>query len=711
MSRRFVICLMTILLLRNGDAASLKGQRLLQPFDYRGVTLDDGPLKRQFDEVREYYLRIPNDDLLKGFRARAGLPAPGVDLGGWYSSDIFHIFGQILSGLARMHAATGDVACRDKANALLREWGKSIASDGYFFFSAKPNAPHYIFDKMVGGLVDMHLYCGSREAINYLNRITDWAIKNLDRARPYGADPNEWYTLSENLYRAYLATGDAKFRDFARVWEYTEYWDVYARNADIHGARPDGKRTGAYHAYSHVNTLGGAGAAYLVTGERRYLDALKNAYDYLQSHQCFATGGYGPNEQLLPREPFLNALAETHNTFETQCGSWAAFKMAKYLISLTGDAKYGDWIERLVINGIGASISMSADGRVFYYSDYNPSGGWKQNIGFGWSCCAGTRPMAVADTHDLIYFHDADNLYVNLFAPSTVQWKRKSAMVTVRQRTQFPESETVEFTVSLARPQSFGINLRAPAWLAAPMVVRVNDQPMAAQADERHWVRVRRAWRNRDRLTVTLPMKFWVSRFDPSRPYPAAILRGPVVLAIRSEINPSNKVDLARLDETLVPSAGEPLTYHLTTLLSALVRPFYAFKEGEPYFLYLDPKAANRFPHRLITFSPHWQDAGAFRFSNVVGATAEFTFEGTGVRWLGYRFDDAGHGEVRIDGQVVAIVDQFGPGRNLPFDWKHEGLTLGKHTVKITLLPEKNPASKDRYLNVAGFEVIRPETR
>ena len=76
---------------------------------------------------------------------------------------MFHIFGQIVSGLSRLYAATGNPACRNKADALLAEWAKCIAPDGYFFFSAKPNAPHYIYDKMVGGLVDAYLYCGNQE--------------------------------------------------------------------------------------------------------------------------------------------------------------------------------------------------------------------------------------------------------------------------------------------------------------------------------------------------------------------------------------------------------------------------------------------------------------------------------------------------------------------------------------------------------------------
>ncbi len=280
-----------------GKAAELVGHRSIEPFDYRGVTLESGPLKQQVDEVRAFYLAIPDDDLLKGFRTRAGKPAPGKDLGGWYGSDTFLVFGQIVSGLARLHAATGDAACRDKANRLIAEWAKCIEPDGYFYASRKPNAPHYVYDKMLWGLLDAHAYCGNREALVDLDRITEWAIKNLDRKRRVNDTATEWYTLSENLYRAFLATGQAKYREFAEVWEYRDYWDIYARDGDIFAPRPDGQRNTSYHAYSHVNTLGGAGAAYQVTGDMHYLDILRHAYVFLKQSQCFATGGFGPDEQ------------------------------------------------------------------------------------------------------------------------------------------------------------------------------------------------------------------------------------------------------------------------------------------------------------------------------------------------------------------------------------------------------------------------------
>jgi DUF1680 family protein len=682
------------------------GHRVIEPFDYRGVTLEPGPVQKQVDEVRRFYLAISDDDLLKGFRARAGLPAPGKDLGGWYSSDTFLVFGQIVSGLARLYASTGDVACRDKANRLLSEWAKCIEPDGYFYASRKPNAPHYIYDKMLWGLLDSFSYCDNRESLRSLSHITDWATKNLDRSRRVNDTATEWYTLSENLYRAYLVTGDPKYRQFAEVWEYHDYWDLFARGGDPFGPRPDGTRSSVYHAYSHVNNLGGAAAAYLVKGDVTYLDVIKKAYVYLQAEQCFATGGFGPDEELLPRQKLREKLFATHHTFETQCGSWAAFKLAKYLNSFTGDARYGDWVERLLYNGIGASIPMTVDGRVFYYSDYCPHGGEKRNTDFGWSCCTGTRPQAVADCDDLIYFRDGQSLYVNLFVPSVVRWSRESNTITLTQDTRFPESDLVRLTVQLKKPEQFAIHFRVPGWLAQPMRATVNGRKADFVLDSAHWASLQHRWKDGDEIHVWLPMKIWAFPLFRDEPTPVAALYGPVVLAFEApKAALLRDISGANLEHVLIPEQGHALTFHLADQ-SVKVWPFYELTAGERYFLYLDRTMGNRIPHQDVKFSGQWNDSGAFRFCNEIGAAAECEFEGTGVRWLGWRFDDAGRAEVKIDDAVVGVVDQYGPGRELPFDWSFRGLSPGRHIISLRLLPEKSDASTNRYVNVQGFEVI-----
>ena len=162
----------------------------------------------------------------------------------------------------------------------------------------------------------------------------------------------------------------------------------------------------------------------------------------------------------------------------------------------------------------------------------------------------------------------------------------------------------------------------------------------------------------------------------------------------------------ATLNAVLAPLDTQPLCFQLVSNSVVRARPFYGYRAGDRYFVYLDPRMGARISHRDVKFTGKWNDAGVFRFSNEVGATAECGFEGTGVRWLGRRFDDAGQAEITIDGQVVGAADQYGPGRDLPFDWTHRGLAPGKHTIRLRLLPDKVEKSTDRFLNVAGFETL-----
>ena len=66
---------------------------------------------------------------------------------------------------------------------LIRHVRRCIEPDGYFYASRGPNAPHYIYDKMLWGLLDAHAYCGNDDALAHLERITDWAVGHLDRSR------------------------------------------------------------------------------------------------------------------------------------------------------------------------------------------------------------------------------------------------------------------------------------------------------------------------------------------------------------------------------------------------------------------------------------------------------------------------------------------------------------------------------------------------
>ncbi|HXH98852.1 MAG TPA: beta-L-arabinofuranosidase domain-containing protein [Sphingobacteriaceae bacterium] len=671
---------------------------VLTPFEYNEVKLQNSPLSRQFKEVENYYLAISNDDLLKGFRERAGLPTNGAkNLGGWYSNDLFHIFGQLLSGMSRLYAVSGNEALKTKVTTLINEWSKTIDKDGYFFYSKKPNARHYVYEKMVGGLVDAHLFTDNKQALLQLDIISDWAIKNLTRERIYGQTQSEWYTLSENLYRAYQVTKDEKYRDFGKVWEYPEYWNSY-----LNGTPPIEKTR--HHGYSHLNTLSSAAAAYLTSGDKKYEEIIKNAYDFFTNTQTFATGGFGPNERLLPTDKLVEALRSTHNSFETQCGSWAIFKFSKYLMEITGDAKYGDWIEKMTINGIGANIPMSGDGKVLYYSDYNPRQGTKHNYHLGWSCCVGTRPQAVAEYADLVYFKGADGLYVNLYTPSKINWNGLS----VNQTTSYPETNHTEFDItSNTLGKKVVLAFRHPSWAKQTPVIWVNGK-VVSPVIANNWLKIDRVWKKGDKVKMVFPMNLYADRLDDSLQFPTAIMYGPVAMAVNvTDHYPSVIADENNLSAIFSQLPGSPLTFKVKNYPDLTLRPYYQFAAEEPYILYIDPAVKNFVPEKNLLFKGNWQKAKGPYFSNDKNASVSTNFTGTGIVILISGLRNSGKMKVEIDGKQVDLIDTYHPKEGeLQTEKIYNNLYNGQHIVTVSVTGEKNPDSKDSFINFSRFKVI-----
>jgi DUF1680 family protein len=566
---------------------------VIEPFNYASVQLRPGMFKDQFEHTKNHFLSIPNDDLLKPFREKAGLDAPGEDLGGWYNypATLF----QWLGAFAQMYSVTGDPKLLEKVEYLLSEWGKTIDA-GAFVLSAH----HYGFDKTAGGLVDVYAYTGNEDAVKYLHKVTDYAMETLNRRKlpatrtlvnaggvVNGTNDLEWYTASENLYRAYLATGDTKFRDFAEIWHYDHFWDRLARkeNAMV-----------GVHAYSHVNSLSGAAEAFAVSRNPIFLRTITNAYDILQETQCFATGGYGHKELLAidgigTLGESLYDMTEHRKSFETPCCTWAGFKLARYLMKFTGEARYGDWIEKLAYNAIGAALPMGEDGKTYYYSDYSIRGAQKAYLNYPpegaarWPCCSGTYPQAVTAYHDLIYYSDSSGLYVNLFVPSSVEWDKSGTKMNLTQETDFPESGNVSLKLDISEQTQFALRFRIPEWVHGTVQVEVNGKPVSGVWKSGNWGTIERTWQDGDVIKINLPMQLQFLPIDNIHPNVAALLYGPVVLVADKEGTLYG--DMNHPEKWIAPSPDGALTFETSGQpTDKKFRPYYAYGLGERYFIY-----------------------------------------------------------------------------------------------------------------------------
>ncbi|MGC4055119.1 MAG: glycoside hydrolase family 127 protein [Paludibaculum sp.] len=574
-------------------ASANAGQRpVLECFDYTGVRLLPGRLLDQYRATRDFYLGLSEDNALHGFRTQAGLPAPGRNPGGWCSSGTGLVFGQWLSGMARMAKATNDTALRDKAVRMMGAWAQCFERTG------QPGA-HYPFDKTFCGLLDLHLYAGVPEALPLLKKLTTAAAASLPRARQLATPADqqaaaggneEWYTLSENQYRAFLATGDQQFRDFGDVWRYDAYWSRF-----LDTARPAPLRV---HAYSHINSFNGLPLAYAASGDDRYLRMARNAYDFVHGTQMFATGGFGPGERIVGYDGDLGRALELHaDTAEVPCGSWAGFKMSRYLLNYTGEARYGDWIERLLYNCIGAALPMQGDGETFYYGDYHTGSGTKSYLWDRWPCCSGSYIQAVADYVNLIYFRDPKGLFVNLFVPSEVTWSQDGRPMKLTQETEYPAQGETRLKIETASPVTAAIRIRVPDW-APELSVEVNGKPIKIPAKASTWAAIDRTWQNGDRITIKVPLEFRAEPVDRQHPDRVAIMYGPLVMVEDLRFNlglqmPSGHHTPADLKARLRPAAGKPLHFEVVDPPGQVVHsgrffPYYDAPAGLPYRMYHD---------------------------------------------------------------------------------------------------------------------------
>lgn len=566
------------------------GRTVLMPFDYDGVRLQPSRFLDQVERAQVVYGTIPNDDILHGFRRAAGLAAPGNGLRGWCSNTSSVIFGQLLSGLVRMGRATGEASLRDKVLALFDGWRETIGRDGDV--RMRP----YDWEKLVCGLVDLHAYAGVDAALEILSETTGWAARTFDRSRrpadghdfqavgPGGT--SEWYTLPENLYRAYLATGDTRFREFADIWRYDHFWQQFAETSEPAVLLP-------VHAYSHLNTFSSAALAYAVTGDQRYLRLCINAYDFFLRTQCYATGGFGPDERLMPPDGSLGRSLELYaGHAEIPCGTWAATKLCRYLIGFTGEARFGDWIETMLYNAIGAALPTEPDGKTFYYGDYRISSGIKQHYWHEWPCCSGTYLQTVADYHNIIYFRDEAGLAVNLFVPSEVRWSHQGQAVCFRQQTDYPETDTTTLIFDSHRPISMALRFRVPGWSQGAST-ELNGAPLPLRAAPGEWAVIDREFQPGDRIGIRIPMAIRMVPVDRQHPDRVAVMFGPVVLAqdeacCRRPFAMPRNDDLSRYLVCDGPGPRFRLLNGVPERHTRFLQPLHTIPPFWPYWVYFD---------------------------------------------------------------------------------------------------------------------------
>jgi len=508
------------------------------PFDLKKVRLLDGPFKTAMDRDLAYMKSLEGDRLLHMFRVTAGLPSDVEAYGGWEKSDVElrgHSTGHFLSAAALMYASTGDAEIKAKADAIvagLAECQKALGTSGYLsafpetFFDRVESvrtvwAPYYTIHKIMAGLVDMAEHCGNRQALDVVEGMARWVKSRTDKSDAAHMERVLNFTeqggMNEVLANLYAITGKAEYLATARRFDERKYTEPLAHGVD--------KMKGE-HVNSFIPNIIGSAREYELTNDPVLRQLVKFFWNEVTGARSFVTGGTSDNEawESDPYQIYEELGSESHES----CCTYNMLKLTRHLFSWEASARYFDYYERALWNGI-LSTQNPADGMMMYYVPMKPGmyRTFMKPLDSFW-CCTGTGMENHAKYGDSIYFHDDTGVFINLFIASELDWTEKG--VKIRQDTRFPDDPMTTITIGAAKPVRLALRIRVPAWAAGPCVVRLNGKAIEVTSSPSSYLTIDREWKGGERLEIDLPMALRLERL-PDRPDIAAFVYGPIVLA------------------------------------------------------------------------------------------------------------------------------------------------------------------------------------
>lgn len=509
---------------------------LVVPFPLEQVRLLEGPFLNAARTNQQYLDSLPTERLVHNFRVTAGLASSAEPLGGWEDpkSELRgHFTGHFLSATAFSYASTGDDAVKAKGDAIVAALAQCQDKFGNGYLSAFPEtffdrlrdgkpvwAPFYTLHKIMAGNLDMYTYCHNQQALAVVEDMARWIghwTTGISDAHMQRILQTEYGGMNEILFNLSAVTGNREYFFIGQRFEKPAFFDPLAGHRD---------ELKGLHVNTHIPEVIGAARRYELTGDPYYHEIAKYFWDEVTEERSFATGGTSNDEHWLADPGNLSAQLSVSS--EECCCGYNMLKLTRHLYQWTADPRYMDYYERTLFNS-RLGTQHPENGFKMYYLPLK-TGYWKYfNSRFNsfW-CCTGTGAEEFSKFGDSIYFHNEDEVFVNLFIASEARWPEKG--LTIRQETRFPEQEGTSLTIKATAPVTAGINLRVPSWALDGGSVALNGKTLSVFSSPGSYLKINRTWADGDRLELKFPMHLHTEAL-PGDATQQAVLYGPLILA------------------------------------------------------------------------------------------------------------------------------------------------------------------------------------
>ncbi|MFB6343232.1 beta-L-arabinofuranosidase domain-containing protein [Saccharicrinis sp. FJH62] len=511
-------------------------------FDMKDVKLLESRFTENLERESKWIMSLSVDRLLHSFRNNAGVYAgqeggyDSVDkLAGWESLDCElrgHSIGHILSGLAMLYATTEDEKYKFKADSLvngLAEVQDALGRDGYL--SAFPQnlinrnirgervwAPWYTLHKIYAGLIDQYLYCNNELALVIVKRMGDWAYNKLQKVTVEQRKTmirNEFGGVNDSFYTLYQITGNDHYKWLGDFFYHEDVLDPLKAHEDNLEKK---------HANTYIPKLIGIVRAYEIGETEKNKEISEFFWNTVVDHHSFITGSNSDKEKFFKADHQSQHL--TGYTGES-CNVYNMLKLTRHLFMLEADPKMADFYEKALYNHILGQQDTQT-GMIAYFLPMLP-GAYKvySTPDSSFWCCVGTGFENQAKYGEAIYYHTDEDLFVNLFIPSELNWKEKG--IVLKQMTKYPYESGSLLKFSVDKPVKVALKLRYPSWVTKNAVVKVNGKRYRVSQTPGSYITITRTWMNGDQVEFDYPMELKMVASD--NPEVVSISYGPIVLA------------------------------------------------------------------------------------------------------------------------------------------------------------------------------------
>lgn len=388
------------------------------------------------------------------------------------------------------------------------------------------------------GLILHYDMTGDKKSLKAAQKAADYIAERVEKGMNIAEQCVDWHggiqstVIITEFSQLYERTGNERYRRVAEnILAQCEKPNAINRRGlklisdPLKGVLP--AEMSSLKAYEVLTNYEGIFELYHATGRYPYLEGLSAFLNQIREHELMLHGSLSNNEYWCNGKTRQSAFLER----PTETCATAEWMIICYdMLKLTGSPEWADLLETALYNALAGA--MLPNGHWWaYFSGFNtervpcPMHHGRQAM----TCCVASGPRGLMLTPLWAFMQDEKGLVVNLYGESTARQQLKDGTeVRLTQKGDYPRSDKVTIEVSPAKPASFSLRLRIPAW-SQRTELRVNGIKLECQAGE--YAEVEREWKEGDKVELTFDMRGRVIQ-APGDANSLAIVRGPILLSL-----------------------------------------------------------------------------------------------------------------------------------------------------------------------------------